>query len=784
MKPPFSGCLSRYPSLSVIWTRKLVGFVVIVIAGEHLLGRKSLIMTELIKKYCRTVTSALLVVVFFISAVPAATGAEAVSKTAKEKLETRITYSCVDLPIENVLMQLAEKAGVDIVKSPKVTGNVTAKLTDVPLEEALTNILAAHDCTFIATDNMIRVVPVAEVTLATEELISKVYRITYADANGVAVALRNFLSERGRVALNKGTSHIVVTDTERKIKAIDKFIEELDRETPQVLVEVRIYDITTKEGFEIGTDWHVGRNAPLVAKTTPLTETTTTVIGPKKTTSSQTTPNVTTTGQTTSSETTPDKTTTGWTTSSETKPGTTTTGRTDGSETVEGNYQDSHRNWGKMTTTGRTDSSETTSGGTTTGRTDSSELKSGGTTTGRTDSSELKSGGTTTSLTTTDGATTTETKETRLPTTTYRRKPFVGGSFNRVEGGTLNFSLLNDAVDLDLAMNILSTQVESKLLANPRILVVDNEKADFQIIREVPYTELTQTGRGQMITSTVFKPVGIKLEVTPHVTREGVIRLHILPEFSILVSQDIHGVPTIDTRKADTITLVKDGQTVAIGGLRRRQTSKDISKVPVLGDMPLVGGLFQSESESVEINELLVFITTKIIGQPELAEAETTKGAPAESLKTPIDTNKLQEGQVQPTVAAKPAVNSSSHEVMMKVAFGYLKTGRFELAKELLTSVIQLQPSNNTAYQYLGYCHLKLQDLDKAIENYGKAVELNDNDWEAHRGLGVAYMLKATRDNDQALKAAAVKQWHISLDIKPDQRTSDQLRKLIDKYTK
>jgi len=678
-------------------------------------------MSEMIRRYRRAIISALLAVALFIWVAPVVMGAVAVSKTAKEKLQTRITYSCVDSPIETVLMQLAEQAKVDIVKSPKVTGNVTAKLTDVPLEEALTNILAANDCTFIATDNMIRVVPVAEVTLVTEELISKVYRITYADANEVAVALRNFVSERGRVALNKGTSHIVVTDTERKIKAIDKFVEELDRETPQVLVEVRIYDITTKEGFELGKEWHVARNTPL--KTIDRTKTTTDSDSPSSLT---TTTNTNFTREETGEV----------------------------HQTTSGNYVDSDQTAGSMQmdeTTGpdkRIESTETTT------------------------VTELPK--------TTYTDTETETYQTR------RRKPFVGGSFDRVQGGTLNFSILNDAVDLELALNILSTQVEAKLLANPRILVVDNETADFQIIREVPYTELTQTGRGQMITSTVFKPIGIKLEVTPHVTREGVLRLHILPEFSILVSQNVNGVPTVDTRKADTITLVKDGQTVAIGGLRRRQTSKNISKVPVLGDMPLVGGLFQSETESVEINELIVFITPKIIIQPETLETETADSHTMEISKLPIDVGKPQEGRVQATVAPKtgPAVDSSNHEVMMKVAFGYLKTGHFELAKELLTSVIQRQPGNNTAYQYLGYCHLKLQDLDKAIENYGKAIELNDNDWEAHRGLGVAYMLKATRDNDRALKATAVEQWQISLDINPDQRSSDQLRKLIDKYTK
>ncbi|MHC4464234.1 MAG: type II and III secretion system protein, partial [Planctomycetota bacterium] len=116
--------------------------------------------------------------------------------------------------------------------------------------------------------------------------------------------------------------------------------------------------------------------------------------------------------------------------------------------------------------------------------------------------------------------------------------------------------------------------------------------------------------------------VGVNLKVTPHVTRDGMLRLHIVPEFGVLVSQDPEGVPTVDTRRADTIALVEDGQTIAIGGLRKRQTSKDISKVPLLADLPLVGGLFVSESESVEVNELVVFITTQIVAEPVLSELE------------------------------------------------------------------------------------------------------------------------------------------------------------------
>lgn len=449
--------------------------------------------------------------------------------TAQEQLKTRITYSCVDTPIENVLMDLADQAGIDIVKSPKVTGDVTVKVTDVPLEEALTNILAVHDYTFVATDNMIRVIPVPETALLTEQLITRIYQITYADANQVAAALAGFVSARGKVALNKGTSHIIVTDTESKIKAADKFVEQIDTITPQILVEVRIYDVLTNEGFELDQIWKAGRNAPL--KTTehlrrdidtdfPTSLTTTT--------------------------------------------------------TTTGNYRDADDGFGSFTEIETTDI--------------------------------IPLG--------------TYFDEDSQTWTTRRRKPFVGGSFDRERGGALHFSILNDAIDLDFVLSILSKQTEAKLLANPRVLVLDNETADFEIVREIPYRELQQVGRMDPITYTAFKNVGVSLKVTPHIARDEMIRLRIIPEFSVLVGQNIDGVPTVDARRTDTITMVKDGQTVAIGGLRKTETSRNISKVPLFGDLPLLGGLFRSETESEQVNELVVFITSRIIRKPELSQIE------------------------------------------------------------------------------------------------------------------------------------------------------------------
>ena len=155
-------------------------------------------MVATIIKYLRECALAFLVVSLFVRPVGAdpnsAPVQQGIARTARQKLETKITYSCVDLPIETVLMNLAEQAGIDIVKSPKVTGNVTVRVTGVPLEEALANILAAHDCTYVATENMVRVTPIPEVALLREPLVNGIYKITYADANEVAGALRLFIS--------------------------------------------------------------------------------------------------------------------------------------------------------------------------------------------------------------------------------------------------------------------------------------------------------------------------------------------------------------------------------------------------------------------------------------------------------------------------------------------------------------------------------------------------------------------------------------------------------------
>jgi type II secretory pathway component GspD/PulD (secretin) len=143
-------------------------------------------------------------------------------------------------------------------------------------------------------------------------------------------------------------------------------------------------------------------------------------------------------------------------------------------------------------------------------------------------------------------------------------------------------------------------------------------------VTEHPYVERTITA-GSTTETVKFKNVGVKLVVTPHVAGDNMLRLNIAPEFSVLVTRvqvASSDVPVVDTRKVNTIALVRDGQAVVLGGLKKKETSMQVNKVPLLGDIPVLGRLFRFEGEATANTELVVFITPHIITEPVLTDTE------------------------------------------------------------------------------------------------------------------------------------------------------------------
>ncbi|MCH8121184.1 MAG: type II secretion system protein GspD [Planctomycetes bacterium] len=174
-------------------------------------------------------------------------------------------------------------------------------------------------------------------------------------------------------------------------------------------------------------------------------------------------------------------------------------------------------------------------------------------------------------------------------------------------------------------IDFVETNQNVKIMANPKVLVLNNHTATINAVEEIPYKELSETSAGGSIGTVSFKEAGIKLEVTPQITDDGYIIMHIKPEQSARTGTftvEGNDTPIIETRKTETTLRVRDGQTIIIGGLRRSEPSVVESKVPILGDIPLIGGLFRKIDHDEMVSELGIFITPHIYTDGKLSKEE------------------------------------------------------------------------------------------------------------------------------------------------------------------
>jgi len=144
------------------------------------------------------------------------------------------------------------------------------------------------------------------------------------------------------------------------------------------------------------------------------------------------------------------------------------------------------------------------------------------------------------------------------------------------------------------------------------VTTLNNQTARILIGQRVPFTSTTIGAGGVSTTSTQWIDVGIKLEVNPIINVDQRITLKIKPEVSLVTQQTAAG-PVIASRLADTTVMIKNNETVVIGGLIREEDRKLGTSVPLLGDLPIIGHLFRRDYNTKERSELLVFITPQII---------------------------------------------------------------------------------------------------------------------------------------------------------------------------
>lgn len=174
--------------------------------------------------------------------------------------------------------------------------------------------------------------------------------------------------------------------------------------------------------------------------------------------------------------------------------------------------------------------------------------------------------------------------------------------------GSYGFSILSKDFLVDLELSASQAESKSETISSPRVITSNQTKALIEQGVEIPYLQASSSGAANV----AFKKAVLSLEVTPQITPDE----HISMDLKVnqdTVGQIFSGVPSINTREVQTKVLVENGQTVVLGGVHEEENLSGTTKVPVLGDVPVLGRLFRTDNNSNKNRELLIFVTPKIV---------------------------------------------------------------------------------------------------------------------------------------------------------------------------
>lgn len=423
---------------------------------------------------------------------------------------------------------------VNIVTGPEVTGLVTVELEDVSWQDALRVVLRAHNYSSEwVGSHMILVGTAEEITKRMREealsreaeaTVTESFRFNFAKAEDLTEVIKGLLSNRGRVAVDKRTNAMIITDTPSHLERVRDDIKALDAITPQVLIEAKIVETSLNAAERLGLKWDLRVSAHGAKR--PITFP--------------------------------------W---------------------PEGVH------WGTRMFP------------------------------------KIRS--------------LDELKISEEPI--YKDDEIIGYKLSQVEWDTLtrgfpdvkegDFSFGTiDFSQAQVMLEALSREDGTNVVSNPRILTLDSQAANITVATEWPIPKFryhSETGEMQ-ISDFTYKPIGVVFNVIPQINEAGYITMRIEPEVSSIVGETAFAgtavLPLVHTQSATTNVMIKDGETLVIGGLIKSRETKEDQKVPFLGNIPFLGRLFSHRQEGVEQQDLLVFITPRII-PPEvgLAEGGVTK---------------------------------------------------------------------------------------------------------------------------------------------------------------
>jgi general secretion pathway protein D len=191
--------------------------------------------------------------------------------------------------------------------------------------------------------------------------------------------------------------------------------------------------------------------------------------------------------------------------------------------------------------------------------------------------------------------------------------------------------------DYMVTLHAIAQAGKAKVLSRPSVLARNNQPATITVGQSVPLiTGVRYDNFGNAINAITYEDVGVILRVTPFITSDELVEMIVAPEISrinpttsVPISATANGTtisaPVIDVRSADTVVVTPDGQTVVIGGLMQTTKADTVTKIPLLGDIPLLGNLFQRKQKSDSKSELIIFLTPHIVAAPSEMAALTTQ---------------------------------------------------------------------------------------------------------------------------------------------------------------
>lgn len=179
--------------------------------------------------------------------------------------------------------------------------------------------------------------------------------------------------------------------------------------------------------------------------------------------------------------------------------------------------------------------------------------------------------------------------------------------------GRIAFALLGADYLLDLELSVLQAEGRGEVISSPRVITANAKEASIEQGVEIPYQEASASGA----TTITFKKAVLSLVVTPQITPDNRVIMDLSVKNDSVgqqVANQLGGtIPSIDTREVNTQVLVDNGETVVLGGIYQQDNRNSVTKVPFLGDIPLIGALFRTKSTIANKRELLIFVTPKIM---------------------------------------------------------------------------------------------------------------------------------------------------------------------------